>query len=157
MATSEASVQIDAPRSIVWELLIEDRSDFSKGNDEVRWTEKLTDGAVRKDYSYKSTFIHQRHKCEMYTRVTEFEEERVLEEQFFHRCEASNRSSQGTFRYELLPDGDGTTLVLVSKRRVSGLAGFVAGLLVSNCGLRSKLEITRSRAEVRHSPLEVSA
>ena len=156
MSTEQASVQIDAPMETVFDLLVEDRTDFSQ-NDEVRWREAISEGPVRVGYCYKSTFVHQRHECVMHIRVTEFEPGRILEEDFFHSCAVEGRTVRGTSRFELLPHGEGTTLVMTVRRRVSGVAGLLMSLLGSNCSSRMKLEYIRSRAEVRHAPLQASA
>ena len=151
MATTEASVNIDAPMDTVFQLLVEDRENVTRKS-EVVWWEPVGEGPVRAGYRYKGVFIHQRHRCEMNTTVTEFERNRVLVESYSHRCSVAKRTVDGTNRYELLPDGEGTTLILTTRDRVSGILGFVSGLLSKDCSLRGKLEIIRSRAEVRHSP-----
>jgi hypothetical protein len=147
-AREQAHVEIDAPPQAVFALLVEDRTDFSK-NDEVCFRERVGNQPMGVGYSYKSTFLHRRHRCVMHLRVSAFESPWVVEDAYFHRCEVAKRSVRGSLRYELMPNGDGTTLIATRHQRVSGLLGWLSGVLGSCSTLKPKLELLASRVEAR--------
>jgi hypothetical protein len=151
MPTEQAAVEIDAAPESVFALLVEDRTDFS-GNDEVRFRERVGDDPMGAGYRYKSTFLHHRHRCEMHIRVTTFESPWVLKEEWVHHCQVAKRSVRGSLSYELITSGVGTTLIATRTQRVSGLAGWLTGMLGGCSTMRSNLEVFASRVETRNDP-----
>jgi hypothetical protein len=151
MSREQARVEIDAPPESVFAVLVEDRTDFSR-NDEVLFRERVGDDPMGIGYRYKTTFLHHRHRCVTHVRISDFESPRIIEDEYFNRCEVNKRSVEGTLRYELTPSGTGTLVVATKRRRLSGFLGWLSGLSSSRTNLQQTLEVLASRVEARYWP-----